>query len=153
MSLHELALDLEQSLDWGDVDEIEMAAHALLERLKEEIMPKVGDMFSGSYLKASDLQGKRSVVTIDAISQEEVGGEPKWILSFRGKEKTLVLNKTNANMIAEITGTDDSDGWAGKQVVLYPAKTDFQGKRVDCIRVDYPVAKPQPAPDPDETPF
>lgn len=41
----------------------------------------------------------------------------------------------------------------------FPTKTDFQGKRVDCIRVDYPQngAKPKPAPvvneDEDPIPF
>jgi hypothetical protein len=58
---------------------------------------------------------------------------------FAGKEKGLVLNKTNANMIVEIAGSDETEDWEGVQIVLYSTRVDFQGRRVDAIRVDYPV--------------
>jgi hypothetical protein len=57
---------------------------------------------------------------------------------FKGKEKGLVLNKTNGNMIAEVAGDDDTDNWGGASIVLYPTRVDMQGKRVDAIRVDKP---------------
>lgn len=99
----------------------------------------INGAFPSTYLKASDLQGRRVSVTMAGVRMEDIGGEQKPILSFVGKEKGLVLNKTNANMIAEITGSEETDDWHGQAIVLYPTKTDFQGKRVDAIRVDYPA--------------
>lgn len=110
----------------------------------------INGAFPSTYLKAADLQGRRVSVQIDGVRMEDIGGEHKPILSFVGKDKGLVLNKTNATMIAEICGSEETDEWQGQAIVLYPTKTDFQGKRVDAIRVDYPQAngakaKPKPA--------
>jgi hypothetical protein len=66
--------------------------------------------------------------------------DDKLVVYFKGAKKGLVLNVTNANMIAEIVGTEEMDEWAGKQIVLYPARVDFKGKRVPAVRVDYPTA-------------
>lgn len=124
---------------------------------------KIGSAFPGQYIKAADLQGKRVQVVIDRVEMEDIGGETKPVLHFRGKERGLVLNKTNANAIWGITGSDETDEWGGVTVVLYPSKTDFQGKRVDCIRIDAPAqpvkrqAAPRPEPvdegDDSEVPF
>ena len=114
--------------------------------------------FPSSYLKAADLQGRRVQVQIQDVRMEDIGGEHKPVLRFIGKDRGIVLNKTNANMIAEIAGTDETDEWQGVTIVLFPSKTDFQGKRVDCIRVDRAAAS-KPAPkvveplDADEVPF
>lgn len=107
----------------------------------------INGAFPSAYLKAADLQGRRVVVKMAGVKMEDIGGDHKPILSFVGKDKGLVLNKTNATMIAEIVGTEETDDWAGQSIVLYPTKTDFQGKRVDAIRVDYPppaARKPEP---------
>lgn len=112
---------------------------------------KIGSAFPGMYLKAADLDGKRVGVVIDKVEMEDIGGETKPILHFKGKERGLVLNKTNANSITFIVGSDETDQWVGKRVVLYPSKTDFQGKSVACIRVDPPQqAAPPPPPPVDE---
>ena len=119
----------------------------------------INGAFPSSYLKAADLQGKRVTVVIDKVVMEDIGGEHKPVVKFQGKDRGVVLNKTNAAMIAEIANSEETDEWVGVKVMLYPTKTDFQGKRVDCIRVDYPAngAKPKPAPvvadDDDEVPF
>ena len=117
-------------------------------------MPKVTEMFGGSFLKADDLQGKRVTVTIAECKQEllrgEHGEEEKWILSFKGKEKKLVLNKTNANAIAQQLG-DNSDDWYGQEIKLYATMVDFQGRQVSAIRVWYEV--PTDEAGEDEIPF
>jgi hypothetical protein len=97
---------------------------------------KINSAFPSDYLKTSDLNGKAVRVQIADVTTEKVGDDQKPILHFVGKEKGLVLNKTNANRIVEATGTDETDEWAGWSIVLYPAKVDFQGKRVDAIRID-----------------
>ena len=99
---------------------------------------KIGSAFPGQYIKAADLQGKRVQVVVERVDMEDIGGETKPVLHFRGKERGLVLNKTNANAIWGINGSDDTDDWPGTSLTLFPSKTDFQGKRVDCIRIDPP---------------
>lgn len=111
---------------------------------------KISAAFPSNYLKAADLNDRNVKVVMDRVEMEDIGGDHKPILYFQGKDKGLVLNKTNSNNISAAYG-DDTDEWAGRQLVLYPAMTDFQGKTVPCIRVRAPTAKdgaaiPKPAP-------
>jgi hypothetical protein len=118
-------------------------------------MRKLGSYFSSEFLKASDLPAPR-LLTISKVEQQEVGREKelKLVVSFEATEQGLVLNKTNAETIAEIAKSDDLDAWPGTQVVLYATMTDFSGRRVDCIRVRAPKTKAaksatkQPEPNP-----
>ena len=98
---------------------------------------KVDEMFPTKYLSASDLGGKKHQLTCDVIVTEAIGQEQqqKPVLYFKGTQKGLVLNKTNATIIAEQHGSD-SEEWNGKSIVLYPTKVEFGGKMVDAIRVE-----------------
>ena len=110
---------------------------------------RVGDAF-GSYLKCENLHGKRVLVTIDRVEKEKIGEDQKFVLYFAGKDKGLVLNKTNAESITEIAGTDEMDDWTGHKILLHPDKTKFGGKTVDCIRIAAPNgARPAPAAPPE----
>jgi hypothetical protein len=106
-------------------------------------MPSINEAFPSKYLKAADLKGRNVVVTIDRAEYEQIGDDRKLILYFEGKEKGVVLNKTNANNIAATHG-DDTDDWKGQQVVLFEAMVDFQGKTVPAIRIRMPQAKDRP---------
>lgn len=101
---------------------------------------KISDAFPAAYLKVTDLQGRRVTVTIDHVDMEDIGDDHKPVAYFAGKSKGLVLNRTNANMIVEIVGSEETDGWKGHAIVLFATKVDFQGRRVDAIRVDRPTA-------------
>jgi hypothetical protein len=102
-------------------------------------------LFPSKYLKAVDLDGD-TPVTIDFLRVEVVGqgndADEKPVLYFRGKEQGLVMNVTNANAIAAIAG-EDTDGWGGTEIVLYPTMVQFGSKMVDAIRIK-PAARPQP---------
>jgi hypothetical protein len=111
---------------------------------------KISEAFPSNFLKVDDLGGKRLKLTIKSVSMEEVGDAQKPVVFFREHEKGLVLNKTNAAMIEEITGSDEMDHWARTQIILYPARVDFQGKRVPAIRVEEPAKKTAPAAASDE---
>ena len=113
---------------------------------------KASEAFPSSYLKAADLGKAKPVVTISGVRSDKLGDDERRILSFKGKDKEMVLNRTNWNMIAEITGQDDDDNWVGHQIQLYVARVDYQGKRVDAIRVDYAPKGGQPAPPPPPPP-
>jgi hypothetical protein len=92
--------------------------------------------FPSDYLKASDLQNRRIAAEIDKVVVKNIGNDKRPVVYFKNKEKGLVLKKTNANMIQEIAGSAETGEWAGVQIVLFSTKVDFQGRRVDGIRVD-----------------
>ena len=92
-------------------------------------------VFPSKFLKASDLQDKAVVVTIERVEMDSITDDTtKPVVYFVGKEKGLVLNKTNTKTISNLYG-GESDEWAGKSITIYPTETDFQGERVECIRV------------------
>lgn len=104
-------------------------------------MASVNDVKNSKFLKKEDV-GAGVLVTIRQVHQENVakeGAEPemKWCLSFNEFEKPMVLNSTNAQIIAQITGIEDPiESWAGKEIVLYNDPTvSFGGKLIGGIRV------------------
>lgn len=98
----------------------------------------IHDAFPSKYLKASDLKGQHITVTIDRIAFESMDGKLKPVAYFRGKEKGMVLNKTNSNAIESMVGSAETNDWAGVRVSLFPTKVEYQGKRVDAIRIEDP---------------
>lgn len=110
---------------------------------------KMSDAFPSNYLRAADFP-KPALVTISYVKMEDIGDDHKPVLYFAEMEKGLVLNKTNANTIAEAYG-DDSDIWKGNQIVLFETQVQFQSRMVAAVRVRKPkpqAAKPAPAPAP-----
>ena len=71
------------------------------------------------------------------VNLEKVGDDTKPVLYFSGKEKGIVLNKTNSTAISQVYG-DDTEHWQGQPLELYEAMVDFQGKQVSAIRVNVP---------------
>ena len=132
-------------------------------------MPNIGDAFPSNYVKASDLKGNEAVVVIDRIAFEAVGRtkEMKAVAYFKGKDKGLVLNKTNAMKIANLAGSQMTEDWPGTRIKIYPTETEFSGETVECIRIkaagngngatrqaapvrrQAPPPPPEPEPEPD----
>lgn len=105
---------------------------------------------SGSdWLRAEDLQQQEHVVTIASIGLAELQEGNKLEVHFVGRKKALLLNKTNSDQIVYAYG-DDTDGWIGKAIILYPTIVPFQGKNVPAIRVrpQLRMAPPTPPPAP-----
>jgi hypothetical protein len=100
-------------------------------------VPNINDSFPSNYLKASDLGGRPVVVTIRSVEFEPVGRdrEMKAVVYFVGKQKGVVLNKTNARKITEITGSALTEEWVGSAITIYPTETEFAGETVECIRI------------------
>jgi len=105
----------------------------------------INSAFATKYLKASDLQGRDVTVKMGRVEQEKVGDDQKLILYFQGKEKGMVLNKTNANAIADIYGPETAD-WYGQPVIIFEQMVDFQGKRVPGLRIRAPRQQAAPRP-------
>ncbi len=91
-------------------------------------------LFPGRFLKAADLNSKDVTLTISAVVVDELigdkGTEIKGLLSFAGKKKQLVLNKTNGLCLKQMFGRE-TDAWVGKRITVYP--TTFNDE--PCIRV------------------
>jgi hypothetical protein len=96
-------------------------------------------MFDSEYLGAWDLVGKDVTVAINRVVAGTVIGSSgrkakKPIVYFEGKEKGLLINKTNAKTISTLYGNDTA-AWAGKLITLFPTQTQFGSETMDCIRV------------------
>jgi hypothetical protein len=114
-------------------------------------MPKISEMRESKFLKQSDV-GAGVLFTITGCRQHNVavqGAEPelKWCLEFHESDKPLVMNQTNAQLCAHIFGSDDTDDWTGKKLVLYTdPNVSYGGKLVGGIRVRAPKNQPKAAP-------
>lgn len=98
---------------------------------------KMHQMFPSEYLSAGDLESKQFwPLVIERVEMREFndsGSKP--VIFFKGAKKGLVANKTNCEIIAAITGSDDSDDWTGTNIVLCTEMTTFKGKPTKCVRV------------------
>jgi hypothetical protein len=106
----------------------------------------INQLRESKFLKKEDC-GRGVLVTIKGLIQEDVAmeGEPselKWCLQFNETAKPMSLNSTNAQIIAQITGSEDTDHWPGHRIVLYNDPTiSFKGKIIGGIRVRAPKAQ------------
>lgn len=114
-------------------------------------MPRIGEMIESKFLKKEDVGGERGVlVTISDIQQANVampGADPemKWTLRFMELDKPMVLNSTNIHMCAKACGSENTDDWMGKKVVLYEdPNVSFGGKLVGGIRLRAPKTQAAP---------
>ena len=120
---------------------------------------KLNDAYPSRFLTAEDLNGKDIAVTIASVELEDIGQghdkSKKLVISMTGKKKAFVVNKTNAGTIAKVLGTDETEEWVDRQIIIGPREVEFQGNMVWSIRVSLkkPGAtapnKPAPAAQPD----
>ena len=100
----------------------------------------IHDMKETKFCKKEDV-GDGVTVTIKNVTQENLAmeGKPeelKYILNFHEDLKPMVLNWTNIQLIAKATGSEETEGWTGKKIVLYTDdNVSFGGKLIGGIRV------------------
>jgi hypothetical protein len=120
-------------------------------------MPKISEMRESKFLKKEDV-GRGVLGTISGCDQmnvamEGAGQELKWCLHFRELEKPLVLNSTNIQLCAQICGSEDTDDWKGKSIVLYvDPNVSYGGKLIGGIRIRAPKPGAVTAPPPPSQP-
>lgn len=130
---------------------------------------KAGQMISSKFLKKDDVDPAK-LVTIKGISQANVAQEDqpeelKWTMHFKELDKPLVMNSTNIQLCTLALGSDETNDWIGKQIVLYnDPSVSFAGKITGGVRIRKPknqvsqAANAAPAADPaafedDDIPF
>ena len=69
-------------------------------------------------------------------SKEKPKGEHRPFVYFKGAQKPLVCNATNAESFSSMAGSEDTDRWIGMKVTLYQTQVKSKGgKPVQGIRV------------------
>jgi hypothetical protein len=103
-------------------------------------MAKISEMLPSNYLKQTDFP-EDYVVTVRAIERKNIAmdGKPadfKWLAHYNEFEKPMVLNATNIQLMAKACGSDDTDDWIGKQVIVYvDENVSFGGELVGGLRI------------------
>jgi hypothetical protein len=102
---------------------------------------KMHKMSPSKYFRAADVSDGPVVVTIDRIDMERVGDDTraKPVVTFKEVDQRLVLNKTNGSRLAELFGSDDTDDWLDKKIVLVYGHATFGSRTVGAIRVESPA--------------
>jgi len=113
---------------------------------KQETDMNINEMKETKYLKKEDVTPDK-LVTIDRIIKEDLSPENqppemKWVMHIReniasdGNNKPFVLNWTNIQLCAQAVGSENTDDWTGKQIVLFnDPNVSFGGKLTGGIRV------------------
>lgn len=101
---------------------------------------KVRDMYPSRYATGEDLAGNPATLTIAGVTTESMRpgpGQPekeKFVIYFKEAKKGVVLSRTLARQIARALGVDDSDGWTGKKITIYPEPMTVAGEPRIAIR-------------------
>lgn len=110
---------------------------------------------AGEWIKSDHFEADETRTgTIESVGTHTFeDGQAQRYLSFSDLDGQFGLNVTNWDMVAELSGQDDDDNWAGTQVEIYKTTTRFGAKTVPCLRIRKPAngtsngaAEPAPAP-------
>lgn len=121
-------------------------------------MAKLSEAFPSKYLVAADFEDGDVTATILSADIDTVGqgadAAQKIIIKLKGYSKPFVCNKVNGGTISKVLGSDDTDDWIGKQIVIGASEVEFKGDMVMSIRVrlkkpGVPAKKPAPPVDAD----
>ena len=100
------------------------------------------------YLHSDMIGNSKWLLTIRGVVEEELesdrGKETKPVLYFTTSEKGMVLNKTNIREIVKITGTPETEQWAGQKVTVYAKEIKAFGKKVNALRIGPPTVTRNP---------
>lgn len=111
---------------------------------------KANALIPSKFLKKEDVDPPK-LVTVKALRQANVAmddqpEEMKWTILFKELDKPMVLNSTNIQLLTKALGTDETDEWVGKQVVVYnDPNVSFAGKITGGVRIRAPKKPANPA--------
>jgi len=93
-----------------------------------------------NYIGSEILQpGQELKLTIEKVQKEQVktaeGSQECIVAYFKGGQKGMIINKTNAKIITKILDTPYIEQWAGKSIIIYAAKVRAFGEMIEALRV------------------
>ena len=101
-------------------------------------MPNVNDIY-GDFLKQEHLTRPAILTITETGITEFQDGKKQIVLHFKGTDKVLGLNVTNANFCADAFANPNSDEWIGRQIEVYADPNVMWGsKRVGGVRIRLP---------------
>lgn len=101
---------------------------------------KTGELHSTKYLKQEDFP-EPVLATVRTVTKENVSlpTQPKkerGVMYFEEYEKGMVLNATNLKRAEKFLGSDETDDWVGKKIVIYVDEdVEFGGEIVGGLRL------------------
>ncbi len=100
---------------------------------------KISSLKNSNFLTKDDVDPEITAtvkeVVKENIAMEGMAPELKGVLYLVELEKPLVLNWTNAQIIAKALGSEDTDDWRGGKIILWHDPTvAFRGELVGGIR-------------------
>ncbi len=114
-------------------------------------MPSINDIYGSESdrLKADDLRAAdgsfrvvqakiESIEVVNFAKEDDPKPAHKLVLNLVGKDKSVVLNQTNAANLGSRYGIDYS-AWTGKDVLITGSMKKFRGQTVPGIDVTAPL--------------
>ena len=106
---------------------------------------KISELFPARFAYGADFQGKALRVTISQVRLEKVHppagpAADKPILYMVGTDRGIILTRTLARQIVQLTGHDETTAWKGRTIVLFPVPMQVAGKGVIAIRARAPAS-------------
>ena len=100
----------------------------------------INDMKESKFVTRHDVGNGKNViiksVVVENVAPPNADPEEKWVCYFNNARKGLVLNQTNANLIAHIIGSEETSDWTGHSIQLYDdPSVSYAGKIVGGVRV------------------
>jgi hypothetical protein len=123
---------------------------------KDSNMANIKDLSKSKYLKTQDVPEPVIVTFVDIdianVAKEGERKDERLVVKFKEFEKHMVFNATNMKRTAKFLGSDETDDWIGKKVVLYTDEdVEYAGEIVGGLRVRA-VKKRQPDPEDEPDP-
>jgi hypothetical protein len=108
-------------------------------------MTTFDDIYGSKYFSVPDLGGSTLRVKIGKVEladlrEKDGTTRKKFVLLFNGLDKAMVLNKTNASVLADAFGKNPT-AWVDQRLELYSEMTGLgkPGLRVRILRAHNPI--------------
>lgn len=111
-------------------------------------MPRTSEMVQSKYLKTADVPDPVIVTVVKVgkvnMAKEDAAPEWKWAMKFTEFAKPMVLNPTNIRIAEKVFGSDNTDDWIGKEIILFTDENvTFGGELVGGLRFKGQEKAPQ----------
>ncbi|HZR03656.1 MAG TPA: hypothetical protein VFA81_10845 [Burkholderiales bacterium] len=111
-------------------------------------MPRTSEMVQSKYLKTADVPDPVIVTVVKVgkvnMAKEDAAPEYKWAIKFAEFNKPMVLNSTNIKIAEKVFGSDNTDDWTGREIILFTDdNVTFGGELVGGLRFKGQEKAPQ----------
>jgi hypothetical protein len=91
------------------------------------------DLYGGKYLTAADIEDDIVGEIENAVVEKMRDGSHKVVVTLEGEDRGIVLNKTRAKALLDMSGSKDYADWIGLKVKVTTVPTAFGAETVQSI--------------------